>query len=118
MNGKIIKKYFCIKTILLPFAIIMLFNCLTSLLGINISSAETSGYAANSQSKGQAMMTDSLIPGRIRRCIQASGDSHFVTSMWKSSSSNIVGQAGVLCNRASLSMVWSYLGVDCSPVYM
>ena len=63
-------------------------------------------------------MTDSLIPGRIRRCIQASGDSHFVTSMWKSSSSNIVGQAGVLCNRASLSMVWSYLGVDCSPVYM
>lgn len=72
-------------------------------------------YAVTSESQAKSLITKGteVTKGNIRLCVQASKDTCYISSFWKSASA-----AGTQCTRGAFSMAMSYLGIDCTPLHM
>lgn len=87
--------------------------------GFAVTSAYATGYGAVSENDANSrMFSEQVERGKIRKVIQAPKDDCFVTGYWKANGIDITSKAGGYCNRASIAMALSYLGIDCTPVYM
>ena len=75
------------------------------------------GYGGNSVAdvKSKLINRFPVETHKIKLCSQVKCQ-HFLEANWKNNKYNLTGSMGNMCNRASLSMALSWVGVDCTQI--